>query len=155
MTPAAIEEMINQSVTAALEAHEVNRNLGIENENGNGGGDGNRDGNNGGDNVNGNGNCNMNERGDMPIAHECTYQDFMKYQPLNFKGTEGVVGLIRWYEKMEIMFHISNYSERYQVNYATCTLLGSALTGWNSDKRTIGTDAAFSLSWRELLKLMT
>ncbi|GJT15109.1 hypothetical protein Tco_0873815 [Tanacetum coccineum] len=34
MTPAAIEEMINQSVTAALEAHEVNRNLGIENENG-------------------------------------------------------------------------------------------------------------------------
>ncbi|GKC61605.1 putative reverse transcriptase domain-containing protein [Tanacetum coccineum] len=155
MTPAAIEEMIDQRVTAALEAREVNRNLGIENENGNGGGDGNGDGNNGGDNGNGNGNRNVNGRGDMPIARECTYQDFMKCQPLNFKGTEGVVGLIRWCEKMETVFHISNCPERYQVKYATCTLLGSALTWWNSHKRTIGTDAAFALSWRELLKLMT
>ncbi|GKB89182.1 hypothetical protein Tco_0961454 [Tanacetum coccineum] len=124
MTPAAIEEMIDQRVTAALEAREVNRNLGIENENGNGGGDGNGDGNNGGDNGNGNGNRNVNGRGDMPIARECTYQDFMKCQPLNFKGTEGVVGLIRWCEKMETVFHISNCPERYQVKYATCTLLG-------------------------------
>ncbi|GJW13273.1 RNA-directed DNA polymerase, eukaryota, partial [Tanacetum coccineum] len=69
---------------------EVNRNLGIENENGNGGGDGNGDGNNGGDNSNGNGNRNVNRRGNMLIARECTYQDFMKCQPLNFKGTKGV-----------------------------------------------------------------
>ncbi|GKD85668.1 hypothetical protein Tco_1356822, partial [Tanacetum coccineum] len=33
-------------------------------------------------------------------SRECTYQDFMKCQPLSFKGTEGVVGLIRWSEKM-------------------------------------------------------
>ncbi|GKE28951.1 putative reverse transcriptase domain-containing protein [Tanacetum coccineum] len=32
---------------------------------------------------------------------------------------------------------------------------GCALTWWNSHKRTIGTDAAYALSWRELLKLMT
>nr|GEV94049.1 hypothetical protein [Tanacetum cinerariifolium] len=49
------------------------------------------------------------------VARECTYQDFMKCQPLNFKGTEGVVGLIRWCEKMETVFHISNCPERYQV----------------------------------------
>ncbi|GJS71313.1 reverse transcriptase domain-containing protein [Tanacetum coccineum] len=30
-----------------------------------------------------------------------------------------------------------------------------ALTWWNSHKRTIGTEAAFSMSWRELMKLMT
>nr|GEU38375.1 hypothetical protein [Tanacetum cinerariifolium] len=30
-------------------------------------------------------------------------------------GTEGVVGLIRWCEKMETVFHISNCPERYQV----------------------------------------
>ncbi|GJR62702.1 putative reverse transcriptase domain-containing protein [Tanacetum coccineum] len=53
------------------------------------------------------------------------------------------------------MFHISNYPERYQVKYATCTLLDSALTWWNSHKRTIRTDAAYALSWKELLKLMT
>ncbi|GKF16165.1 reverse transcriptase domain-containing protein [Tanacetum coccineum] len=78
----------------------------------------------------------------------------MKCQPLNFKGTEGVVGLIRRFEKMERVFHISNYPENYQVKYATCTLLNSALTWWNIHKRTIGTDAAFVMSWRELMKLM-
>ncbi|GJY03475.1 reverse transcriptase domain-containing protein [Tanacetum coccineum] len=79
----------------------------------------------------------------------------MKCQPLNFKGTKGVVGLIRWFEKMETVFHISNCPEKYQVKYATCTLLNSALTWWNSHKRTIRTKVAFSMSWRELMKLMT
>nr|GFA87161.1 hypothetical protein [Tanacetum cinerariifolium] len=78
----------------------------------------------------------------------------MKCQPLNFKGTKGVVGLIRWFEKMETVFQISNYPDKYQVKYATCTLLNNALTCWNSHKGTIGTDAAFSMSWRELMKLM-
>ncbi|GJX88417.1 reverse transcriptase domain-containing protein [Tanacetum coccineum] len=163
MTPAAIEEMINQRVDAALEAHRVNRDLELRNGNdnrgedgnGNGNGNGTGNGNNGGDNGDSNENCNVNERGDRPAAHECTYQDFMKCQSLGFKGTKGVVGLIRWSEKMETVFHISNCLERYQVKYATCTLLDSALTWWNSYKRTIGTDAAYALSWRELLKLMT
>ncbi|GJR14616.1 reverse transcriptase domain-containing protein [Tanacetum coccineum] len=92
--------------------------------------------------------------GNRPGARECTYQDFMKCQPPSFKGTEGVVGLIRWSEKIETVFHISNYLERYQVKHATCTLLDNALTWWNSHKRTIGTDAAYDLSWTELLKLM-
>ncbi|GJW89709.1 hypothetical protein Tco_0167262 [Tanacetum coccineum] len=34
-------------------------------------------------------------------ARVCSYTDFMKCQPLNFKGTEGVVGLSQWLEKME------------------------------------------------------
>ncbi|GKB40740.1 putative reverse transcriptase domain-containing protein [Tanacetum coccineum] len=164
MTPAAIEEMINQRVDAALEARRVNQDLelGNGNENGNGNGNvkweceiGTGNGNNGGDNGDGNENHNVNRRGDRPVARKCTYQDFMKCQPLSFQGTEGVVGLIRWSEKMETVFHISNCPERYQVKYATCTLLDSALTWWNSHKRTIGTDAACTLSWRELLKLMT
>ncbi|GJS02100.1 putative reverse transcriptase domain-containing protein [Tanacetum coccineum] len=165
MTHAAIEEMINQRVNAALEARRVNRNLKLGNGNDNGNGNGNRNGNdngngngngnNGGDNGDGNENHNVNGRGDRLVARECTYQDFMKCQPLSFKGTEGVVGLIRWSEKMETVFHISNCPERYQVKYATCTLLDSALTWWNSHKRTIGTDAAYALSWRELMKLMT
>ncbi|GJT05355.1 putative reverse transcriptase domain-containing protein [Tanacetum coccineum] len=119
-------------------------------------GDNGNGGNGNGENGNGgNGNPNENGRGDRPVARECTYQDFMKCQPLNFKGTEGVVGLIRWFEKMETVFHISNCPEKSQVKYATCTLLNSALTWWNSHKRTIGTEAAFSMSWRELMKLMT
>ncbi|GJZ14143.1 putative reverse transcriptase domain-containing protein [Tanacetum coccineum] len=35
------------------------------------------------------------------------YADFMKCQPLNFKGNEGVVGLTRWIEKMESVFNIN------------------------------------------------
>nr|GFA88235.1 hypothetical protein [Tanacetum cinerariifolium] len=90
----------------------------------------------------------------LPVARECTYQDFMKCQPLNFKGTEVVVTLIRWFEKMETVFHINNCLEKYQVKYATYTLLNSALTWWNSHKRNIRTEVAFAMSWKELMKLM-
>nr|GEX18036.1 hypothetical protein [Tanacetum cinerariifolium]GEX26743.1 hypothetical protein [Tanacetum cinerariifolium] len=37
----------------------------------------------------------------------CSYFDFMKCQPLNFRGTEGVIGLSYWFEKIESIFHIS------------------------------------------------
>nr|GEW39018.1 hypothetical protein [Tanacetum cinerariifolium] len=47
-------------------------------------------------NQNGYINPHVNAGGVMPVARECTYQDFMKCQLLNFKGTEGVVGLTRW-----------------------------------------------------------
>ncbi|GJY07860.1 hypothetical protein Tco_0374914 [Tanacetum coccineum] len=73
MTPAAIEEMINQRVDAALEARQVNRDLELGN------GNGTRNGNNGGDNGDGNENRNVNGRGDRPGARECTNQDFMKF----------------------------------------------------------------------------
>ncbi|GKD41719.1 hypothetical protein Tco_1261926 [Tanacetum coccineum] len=110
---------------------------------------GNGDGGNGnGGNGNGNGNggeYGYNFRGFMP-ARECTYQDFLKCQPLNFNGTEGVVGLTRWFEKMETVFHISNCPEKYQVKYASCTLLNSALTWWNSNKRTIRNEAVYAMS---------
>ncbi|GJZ80476.1 putative reverse transcriptase domain-containing protein [Tanacetum coccineum] len=100
-------------VANVLEAENQSLN-GNDDDNGNGG---NGNGGNGdGENENGgNGNPNENGRGDRPIARECTYQDFMKCQPLNFKGTEGVVRLIRWFEKMEIVFHISNCPEKSQV----------------------------------------
>nr|GEV12124.1 reverse transcriptase domain-containing protein [Tanacetum cinerariifolium] len=134
MTPKAIEELVNRRVEEALAAYEATRPanaLEAENQSENGsygdnGNEENRNGKNGnGENGNyGNGNLNENDRGVRLVAQECTYQDFMKCQPLNFKGTKGVVGLI------------------------------SALTWWNSHKRTVGTDAAFAISWRELKKLM-
>ncbi|GJZ82760.1 hypothetical protein Tco_0647933 [Tanacetum coccineum] len=105
--------------------------------------------------ANGNGNPNVNNGGVVPVARECTYQDFVKCQPLNFKGTEGVVGLTRWFEKTETMFHISNCPPRYQVKYASCTLMDGALTWWNSHKRTIGVDDTYAMTWKALMKLMT
>ncbi|GJX82630.1 putative reverse transcriptase domain-containing protein [Tanacetum coccineum] len=112
-----------------------------------------------GDNVNGNGNgngnLNVNNGGVVPVTQECTYQDFVKCQPLNFKGIKGVVGLSHWFEKIEKVFHISNCPPRYQVKYASCTLLDGALTWWNSHKRIIRVDVAYAMTWKALMKLIT
>ncbi|GJS46785.1 putative reverse transcriptase domain-containing protein [Tanacetum coccineum] len=79
-------------------------------------------------------------RRQAPIARECTCLDFMKCQPLNFKGTKGFVELTQWFERMKIVFRISNCTVENQIKFATCTLLESALTWWNSHVRTVGHD---------------
>nr|GEV34514.1 putative reverse transcriptase domain-containing protein [Tanacetum cinerariifolium] len=56
---------------------------------------------------------------------------------------------------METVFNISNCLPKCQVKYGTCTLQDSALTWWNSHKRTIGVDAAYAMKWAGLMKLMT
>ncbi|GJU25287.1 putative reverse transcriptase domain-containing protein [Tanacetum coccineum] len=85
-------------------------------------------------------------------ARVCSYTDFMKCQPLNFKGTEGVVGLSQWLKKMESVFHISGCAIDNQVKFATCTLMGAALTWWNGHVRTLGHDAAYAMTWGTLKK---
>ncbi|GKB19430.1 putative reverse transcriptase domain-containing protein [Tanacetum coccineum] len=110
----------------------VNRNGG----NGNKGVNGNRrvnDNGNKGGNDNGNGNGNgggngYNFRGFMPVARECTYQDFLKCQLLNFNGTKGVVGLTRWFEKMETVFHIM-YCPRNKIQKMEAELWNLAMKG--------------------------
>ncbi|GKC36833.1 putative reverse transcriptase domain-containing protein [Tanacetum coccineum] len=69
-------------------------------------------------------------RRNVQTARPRFYADFMKCQPLNFKGTKGI------------------------VKFATCTLLGAALTWWNSQIRTLGPDA-YSMTWEVLKKKMT
>ncbi|GKC81583.1 putative reverse transcriptase domain-containing protein, partial [Tanacetum coccineum] len=173
MTHADIEGLVNRRVAEEIEAREAAMNLETLNEdgdkqegenrgNGNGGngnegngGNGNGGNGNGGNRGNGNRNHGVNYRGFMPVARECTFQDFLKCKPYNFSGTEGVVGLTRWFEKMETVFNISNCPSKYQVKYATCTLQDSALTWWNTHKRTIGVDAAYAMKWAELMRLMT
>nr|GEU76775.1 hypothetical protein [Tanacetum cinerariifolium] len=85
----------------------------------------------------------------------CSYSDFRKCQPLNFRGAKGVVGLSRWFEKMESVFYISGYAIENQVKFATCTMLDAALTWWNGPLRTLGHDAAYAMSWETLKKKMT
>nr|GEY91786.1 hypothetical protein [Tanacetum cinerariifolium] len=80
------------------------------------------------------------------ITREYTYPDFMKCKPLNFKGTEGVVKLTQWFEKMETVFRISNCSVENQIKFSTCTLFGSALMWWNSHVMTVGSDVAYTMT---------
>ncbi|GKA78629.1 putative reverse transcriptase domain-containing protein [Tanacetum coccineum] len=130
MTLEAIEELVIWRVEEALTAYEVTRTanaLEAESQSQNGNENDNRNGGDGndGDGNGGNGNPNENNRGGLRKYGGNQYSIF------------------------------SNCPEKYQVKYATCTLLNSALTWWNSHKRTIGADAAFSMSWRELMKLIT
>ncbi|GJY53220.1 putative reverse transcriptase domain-containing protein [Tanacetum coccineum] len=77
------------------------------------------------------------------------------HKHLNFKGTEGVVGLTQWFEKMESVYSISNCTVACQVKFATCTLQGNALTWWNSHVKTTTPEAAHAMPWRTLKKMMT
>ncbi|GKD55658.1 hypothetical protein Tco_1289045 [Tanacetum coccineum] len=107
VTNSQIQAMINKGVTAALAARDATRN---------------------GDDSHTSGTC---ARRPVHVAYECTYPNFLKCQPLNFKGTKGVVGLTQWLEKMESVYSISNCTVACQVKFATCTLQGNALTWWN------------------------
>ncbi|GJS77532.1 putative reverse transcriptase domain-containing protein [Tanacetum coccineum] len=100
---------------------------------------------------------NSNGSGPRPTqtARECSYSEFLKCKPLDFKGTKGVVGLTRWFEKMESVFSISNCPATSQVKFATCTLQDDALTWWNAHVKTTTTEAAHAMPWAALKKMMT
>ncbi|GJV80685.1 hypothetical protein Tco_1516555 [Tanacetum coccineum] len=123
--------MIDQGITAALAARDATRNGDDSHTSGTG--------------------VRRTER----VARECTYQDFMKCQPLYFKGTEGVVELTQWFERMETVFRISNCSVDNQIKFSTCTLLAGALTWWNSHVRIVGQDVAYAMTWTYMRKKMT
>ncbi|GJV48790.1 hypothetical protein Tco_1439002 [Tanacetum coccineum] len=92
MTAAAVEQLIEARVSAALSNHETLRNST------NGQGDGSH-------------NSDTGIRGTVRTPHECTYKVFLNCKPFSFKGTKGVVVLSQWFEKMELVFHISNYAK--------------------------------------------
>nr|GEU39389.1 reverse transcriptase domain-containing protein [Tanacetum cinerariifolium] len=90
----------------------------------------------------------------IQLVRACSYSDFMKCQRLKFKGTEGVVGLSRWVEKMESVFHISGCVVENQVRFTTYTMLDAALTWWNSHVR--GNDVAvYTQRFQELALMCT
>ncbi|GJT55501.1 hypothetical protein Tco_0990555 [Tanacetum coccineum] len=131
VTSAQLQAMIDEGVTAVLAARATTRNGDDSHTSGTG--------------------ARRNER----TVRECTYQDFMKCQPLFFKGTEGVVSLTQWFERMETVFRISNCTVENQVKFATCTLMGTALTWWNSHARTVTNEVAYAMTWSDLKKKMT
>ncbi|GKB82818.1 reverse transcriptase domain-containing protein [Tanacetum coccineum] len=133
MSDAAIKALVARSVADLLAEHEANRSR-------------NRD-----DNHDSGTGSKRTER----ATRKCTYSNFLKCQPLNFKGTKGVVGLTQWFERMESVFHISNCIVGNQVKYTACSLLGNALMWWNSHVKTVGYGAAYGIPWKTLMKMMT
>ncbi|GKB00179.1 hypothetical protein Tco_0828172 [Tanacetum coccineum] len=66
------------------------------------------------------------------VARKCSYKEFMSCQPFNFKGSEEAVGLIRWFERTESVFSLSNCIEDCKVKFATGTLT-EKLYPWSKD----------------------
>nr|GFB15874.1 hypothetical protein [Tanacetum cinerariifolium] len=112
VTNAQLQAMIDQGVTATLTARDALRST------------------NGDDSHNSGTGVRRMER----AARECTYTDFFKCQPLSFKGSEGVASLSQWCERMESVFHISNYA---------------------AENQTVGHEAAYGMSWKTQMKMMT
>nr|GEX85262.1 hypothetical protein [Tanacetum cinerariifolium] len=94
-------------------------------------------------------------RNTTPEVRSCTYKNFMNCNSYTFSGTEGVVGMCRWFEKLESFFWISNCSEENKVKFATCTLQGRALTWWNAYVQSMGINVSYLNPWAELKKMMT
>nr|GFA00654.1 reverse transcriptase domain-containing protein [Tanacetum cinerariifolium] len=130
MNQATIWQLINDHVATALEAQATKM-------------------------VNTN-NTNRNpEPRETPAARKCTYKEFMSCQPFYFNGTEGVVGLIRWFERTKSIFSRSNCTEDCKVKFATGTLTKDALSWWNSYDKPIGIEQADKIAWSELKRLLT
>ncbi|GJV59928.1 reverse transcriptase domain-containing protein [Tanacetum coccineum] len=103
MTQAAIRQLVADSVAAALEAQAATM-ASTDNPNRNTG------------------------PRETPVARKCTYKEFMSCQPFYFNGTEGAVGLIRWFERTE---------------------------SWNSYAKPIGIEQADKIAWTKLKRLLT
>ncbi|GKE49685.1 reverse transcriptase domain-containing protein, partial [Tanacetum coccineum] len=103
MTQAAIKKLVVDSVVAALEAQAATT-VNADNTNRN------------------------TKEGETPVARKCSYKEFMSCQPSYFKGTEGVVGLICWFERTEL---------------------------WNSFAQPIRIEEAYKTTWSKLKKLLT
>nr|GEW72769.1 hypothetical protein [Tanacetum cinerariifolium] len=110
VTNAQLQAMIDQGVTAALAERDALRSTISDDSH----------------------NSKTGARRTERATRECTYTDFLKCQPLHFKGTEGVASLSQWFERMNSVFHISNCAVENQVKFATCTLHSVALTWWNT-----------------------
>ncbi|GJY15812.1 putative reverse transcriptase domain-containing protein [Tanacetum coccineum] len=130
MTQAAIRKLVADSVTAALEAQAATMaNASNPNRN--------------------------TEPTGTPVTKTGNYKEFIGCQPFYFNGTEGAIGLIRWFERTESVFSRSRCAEENKVTFTTGTLTDDALSWWNAYVQSIGVDQANQITWTELKRLLT
>ncbi|KAJ0640404.1 putative nucleotidyltransferase, Ribonuclease H [Helianthus annuus] len=78
----------------------------------------------------------------------------MDCRPNSFSGTEGAVGLLHWFEKLESVFEMCECPEARKVKFATGTLEGIALTWWNAQVQVLGLAAANATPWNDFKELI-
>ncbi|GJS39139.1 hypothetical protein Tco_0564182 [Tanacetum coccineum] len=81
------------------------------------------------------------------VERNCAYEKFTSYQLSYFNGTDGAVGLIRWFKQTESIFSRSKCAEEDKVRFAVSTLTKEALSWWI---QSIGIEEAYKITWSEL-----
>ncbi|GJT18333.1 hypothetical protein Tco_0877039 [Tanacetum coccineum] len=84
----------------------------------------------------------------------CSYKEFLACNPKEYDGKGGVVVLTRCIEKMESVQDMSGCSINQKVKYIAGSLVGKALTWWNSQIRTLSREVAVSMSWNDFKFMM-
>nr|GFC61788.1 hypothetical protein [Tanacetum cinerariifolium] len=122
VTNAQLQAMIDQGVNAALATRNANRTGDDSHTSGTG------------------------VRRTECVTRECTYQDFMKCQPLYFKGTEGVVELTQWIvgndatyvmtwielkKKMADKYYPRNEMKKIETEFWNLEVQGTDVTRYN------------------------
>ncbi|GJZ51658.1 reverse transcriptase domain-containing protein [Tanacetum coccineum] len=130
ITLAAIQQLITNGITAALEAQAATM-ANAENPNRNTG------------------------PREILVAKRGNYKEFINCQPFYFNGTKGAVDLIRWFERTESVFSRSKCAEEDRVTFATGTLTNDALSWWNAYAQPIRIEQANMITWTELKRLLT
>nr|GEX29834.1 reverse transcriptase domain-containing protein [Tanacetum cinerariifolium]GEX81737.1 reverse transcriptase domain-containing protein [Tanacetum cinerariifolium] len=114
ITLATIQRVIIDGIAAALETRAINTN-----------------------------NTNRNlEPKETHVVKRGNYKEFISYQAFYFNGTEGAIGLIRWFECTESVFSRSKCTEEDRVTFSTGTLTNDALSWWNAYAQPIGIEQA-------------
>ncbi|GKF81718.1 hypothetical protein Tco_0240320 [Tanacetum coccineum] len=103
MTQAAIKKLVVYNVTVALEAQSTTMA------------------------ITSNPNMNTGPIGTL-VAKTGNYKEFISCQPFYFNGTEGAVGLIRWFERTESVLSRNKCAEENKVTFATGTLTDDVLS---------------------------
>nr|GEX78329.1 putative reverse transcriptase domain-containing protein [Tanacetum cinerariifolium]GEY09975.1 putative reverse transcriptase domain-containing protein [Tanacetum cinerariifolium] len=134
LTQAAIRQMIKDNVDAAIAAERA-RQANVRNE------------------ASGSGPARGQDA--APVARECTFTGFMKCNPTAFRGTEGAVELLRWFEKTNSVFRINKCAEGKKVRFAATTLQGHDLSWWNAKVATMGLETVKQMPWTKIKQLMT
>ncbi|GJR61569.1 putative reverse transcriptase domain-containing protein [Tanacetum coccineum] len=90
------------------------------------------------------------------LAATCSTRMALIYAMIAYLGT-GAQGwslcghIDQWFDEdgnRVLMFRISNCTVENQVKFATCTLMGTALTWWNLLARTVTNEVAYAMTWK-------
>nr|GEW72311.1 reverse transcriptase domain-containing protein [Tanacetum cinerariifolium] len=86
--------------------------------------------------------------------NRCFYNTFTGCNPKEFDGKGGVVALILWIEKMDLVFVNSGCTANQRVWYVASYFVNKALTCWNTQVQARGREATIGMSWNEFRVLL-